>query len=161
MPEFVQEPTNPLFPEEEVSEVKLRKQIFDNCPDIEVVLKENGSVVNASSVLVDEDGKITKVLQVDSVESIPAEDVDICVNFLPVPGVGYLKPKTKVRWRGHEYWLLFGWHTNISNQRIFSWFLRDVLQTTDATGKVVSVNADHDDKTLYYEMIDEIDLVTV
>lgn len=141
--------------------MELRKQIFDNCPNIEIARKDDGSLVDATSVLVDGDGKFTKVLQSESVESISIDDVDVFTNFLPVPGVGYLKPKTKVRWKGKEYWLLFGWHTNISNQKIYSWFLRSTNETTDTTGKVITLQGDHENKTLYFEMIDEIDLVTV
>lgn len=67
--------------------------------------------------------------------------------LLDVPGVGYLCPGTRVSFEKKEYVLLHGWHTNGSNQTIFSWYLHSIYEGTP-------------DKTLYKSDIDKLDKFT-
>ena len=74
------------------------------------------------------------------------DDVNIYTKVLFIPGIGYLPPGTRVIYKGEDYCLCYGWHTNISNQTILSWYLEPL-----------EVNAPM--KTLYKEMINDIELV--
>lgn len=141
-------------------EIPLRKQIFDDCPDIEIVSKEDKRLVEAQSVNVDAEGKIISIMSDGNL--VDVSEVIVHKNFLPVPGVGYLKPGTLVRYQDDMYVLDFGWHTNISNQRIYSWFLKPTKEKSLRNPKLpIFSEWGSSFKTLYYEMIDEIDLVTV
>lgn len=95
--------------------------------------------------------KLSTDYQIETLSNFYEESVDpdtaIFQKYvLSVPGLGEILPGSRVIWREGDYVLLFGWHTNISNQELFTWFLR-------------SVDEDIPDKTLYRSMIDEIELV--
>lgn len=69
--------------------------------------------------------------------------------ILDVPGLGtavcgdkiYLKhPRKKLE----EYTLAFGWHTNVSNQKIYSWYLTPIIKDLD-NHEIPKA------KTLYYD----------
>lgn len=148
-----------------------RAQIFDKCPDVKMYLKSDAvnplgipsreKEIDLISVDVDTEGQYV-VAHTDDNEQYFVEDLIVEKNFLPVPGVGYLRPGTKVRLEGDptEYVLLFGWHTNISNQTIYSWYLRPIKEfiedNSDNEYMSQPIKELSDDKTLYYEMINKI-----
>lgn len=74
------------------------------------------------------------------------EEVVYYKEVLYVPGIGNLVPGTRVIIKEKDYLLRFGWHTNVSNQNIYSWYLE-------------SLSEDIPPRTLYKEMIDEIEIV--
>ena len=142
-----------------MSEIYINGQVFRSLkPDLKIFHKD-GIEVNASEVILSPEGKIISVLDTEGVEHY-RDYLEICQNFLEVPGVGFLRPGSVVRIRGQEYVLNFGKHTNISNQSLISWYLsplgRGVEMAPDPLGRVTS-----EDRTLYTDMIDEIDLVTI
>lgn len=79
----------------------------------------------------------------------PLDIDDITYNkyVLFVPGIGNILPGSRVIWKEKDYVLQFGWHTNISNQTIYTWYL-EPLEGIDLTPK-----------TLYQWMIKEIEIV--
>lgn len=140
-----------------MNEIYLCSQIQKEVkPDIRVYLKD-GRQVDASDIILSSDGQVISVTGSDGSEYV-AEAVDLCQNFLEVPGVGFLKPGTLVRIKGQEYELNFGEHVNISNQHLISWYITPVNVSTqvDPLGRPCSEN-----RTLYMGMINDIDLVTV
>lgn len=99
-------------------------------------------------VKMDSEGQIEKLIlstPIDGQDVYHKGDFFIIKELLNVPGVGRLSPGTIVRYEDVDYVLLFGWHTNLSNQTIYSWYL----------------TKDKECHTLYQEMIDKIDLVKV
>ena len=95
-----------------------------------------------------EDGKITSIKlteEIDGKDEYTIDEVFFNANFLFVPGIGYLSPGTIISYENCSYVLLFGWHTNPSNQTIYSWYLAN----------------DDVCHTLYHEMINKIDLVKI
>lgn len=141
-----------------MSEIHVNGQVFRKTkPDLKIFHKD-GSEVSASEVIISPDGKVISVIDTDGTEHY-RDGLEICQNFLEVPGIGFLKPGSVVRIRGQEYVLNFGEHTNISNQNLISWYLTPhggVEMTPDPLGRVTS-----EDRTLYTDMIDDIDLVTI
>ena len=152
-----------------------RAQIFDNCPDVKMYLKSDLDAsfsdksclprreeeINLTSIDVDTDGHYV-VAHTEEGSQYFVDELVVEKNFLHVPGVGHLRPGSKVRLEKDptSYILLFGWHTNISNQTIYSWYLRPIKEFDDSDHdqdymsspeKVLS-----EDKTLYFEMIDKI-----
>jgi len=112
--------------------------------DILAKTTESEEVIEISNAIC-ENNKVTSII--DKQGKIYSESEFIVYNkVLLVPGIGYLTPGTRVVYEGQDYCLSYGWHTNISNQTILSWYL-DSLE----------VNAPM--KTLYKEMIDKIELV--
>lgn len=95
-----------------------------------------------------ENGIITKITAVGTggeTQEYSAGSFFLIKEMLEIPGIGRLSPGTIVRYKGKDYLLLFGWHTNPSNQTIYSWYL----------------TKNNECHTLYQEMIDLIDLVKV
>ena len=89
--------------------------------------------------------------EISSLEGIYEETIDPATTLyqkyiLNIPGVGNVAPGTRVIWKGKDYCLRFGWHTNISNQELYTWYLESLEETCPP-------------KTLYKPMINEIDLV--
>lgn len=137
-----------------------KQQVFKNCPDIKVYQEDKE--LSIISVDLDTDGKIVYVNS-ESGQKIPSDDVEVLKNFLPVPGVGYLRSGTKVTFEKDTYVLMFGWHTNISNQQIYSWFLRPTVQTDRVSESNYMSSPENElsqDRTLYYPMIDKICKIT-
>ena len=77
----------------------------------------------------------------------PIDDAIYQRYTLNIPGIGYIIPGSRVVWKEKDYVLQFGWHTNVSNQTIYTWYL-EPLEGLDQTPK-----------TLYYWMINEIEIV--
>lgn len=146
----------------------VRSQIFKTSPNIRVYRKDDPQIeVNVTSVDLDTNGKIV-ILHDEEGNTIYSEDCLIYQDFLDVPGVGYLKPGTMVRLDDDltKYVLLFGWHTNISNQTIYSWFLRPLEEYSeeDLVNENYMSHYPRDlsqDRTLYLDMIDHLWELTV
>lgn len=139
-----------------VSEIHVSAQVFKNYkPDIKVFFKD-GTEIILSEIILSPSGEIISVISTDGHEYFK-DDIDICQNFLEVPGVGFLKPGSIVRIKGQEYILNYGDHTNISNQRLISWYLtpHGAEMKLDPLGRATA-----EDRTLYVSMINDIDLVT-
>lgn len=141
-----------------MSEIHVNAQVFKkHKPDLKVFHKD-GSEVIVSEMIFSPEGEIVSVIDTDGTEFY-REGLEICQNFLEVPGVGFLRPGSVVRIKGQEYVLNFGEHTNISNQTLISWFLSPcggIESVPDPLGRNTS-----EDRTLYMGMVDEIDLVTI
>lgn len=154
-----------------------RAQIFDECPDVRMYKKLDSSgtflqdqsglpqreeEINLVSVDVDTNGCYV-IAHTEEGDQYSVNKLVVEKNFLHVPGVGHLRPGSKVRLDRdpNEYTLLFGWHTNISNQTIYSWYLRPVKEfdnfNCDDNNYMSSPEkALSEDRTLYFEMIDKI-----
>lgn len=143
----------------------MKSQIFKNKPDIKVYSKKDPSQeLSITSVNLDTEGHIVLVNTEDG-QTIYSEDAEIYQNFLEVPGVGYLRPGTKVKLQSDSstYLLLFGWHTNISNQTIYSWYLRPLTEVVDKSDRDYMSHYQRplsQDRTVYRDMIDSIWKVT-
>lgn len=99
-------------------------------------------------VYMNPDGQIEKLIlsePVNGQDIYYKGDFFIIKELLEVPGVGRLSPGTMVRYEGKDYLLLYGWHTNLSNQTIYSWYL----------------TKDKECHTLYQDMIDKINLIRI
>lgn len=139
-------------------------QIYKTCPKLKVYDK-NGKEIKTTSVNLDTDGSVVSIVTEDG-RLVYCDELLIFSNFLEVPGVGFLKSGTKVCLEGSDvvYTLLFGWHTNISNQTIFSWFLRKELEVKNQDSDEYMSSYPEDpfqDLTVYKETIDKIWKITV
>ena len=123
--------------------MEIPNQIFQSKQDI-VFKTKSGDLIEASKVNMS-NGIITSVENIVE-DTFDRHDIEIFPNVLYVKDVGSLTPRTRVVYKDQDYVLLFGWHRNISNQHIYSWFLRSLEESVP-------------DKTLYKEMIDEIDII--
>lgn len=141
-----------------LNEVSVNSQIYNTKPIIKAFTKD-GTEVKISEVILDiNTGGIITIVDESGHEYI-CNCLDVCTDFLEVPGVGFLKPGTKVHLSGEgEYILKHGEHTNISNQTMIGWYLdpTGALCKLDPLGRVCG-----ESRTLYKEMINRIDLVTV
>lgn len=110
-------------------------------------------IPNIISVTFTEANTFDKLTYLDENETEVTLDVDQYTYtdlVLDIPGVGYAYSGDIVyveqfRQKPSQFQLLFGWHENVSNQKIFSWYLKP---TPDS-------NVDYI-KTLYYEDLTNI-----
>ena len=129
------------------------------------VYDTNGIRVNVSSVDLDTDGNIVFINTTDG-NKLSADDYIIVQELLNVPGVGKLKPGTRVVLEENpyiEYVLEFGWHTNISNQTIYSWYLYPIRQEEIISNKEYMskpVQRLSVARTVYESVIDQIIAIT-
>lgn len=129
------------------------------------VYDTNGIRVNVSSVDLDTDGNIVFINTTDG-NKLSADDYIIVQELLNVPGVGKLKPGTRVVLEENpyiEYSLEFGWHTNISNQTIYSWYLYPIKQEEIISDKEYMskpVQRLSVAKTVYESVVDQIIAIT-
>jgi hypothetical protein len=121
----------------------LASQIIEDAPNLKFS-KEDGTVLDVIEIEMN-NGNIVSVLDSDNVR-YNIDEITYEKYLLNVPGIGYIAAKSRVIYKEKDYVLLFGWHTNISNQTIYSWYLS-------------SLTEDIPDKTLYEEMINEIEIV--
>lgn len=143
-------------------------QIYKNCPDVKFYDTNSLREINATSVDLDTNGKFVVVHDDDgSTYYVDSGVISVEENFLEVPGLGYLKPGTKVVLdtdKTTTYVLNFGWHTNVSNQTIYSWYLRPITEVVNRDEEEYMSKSKRvlsQDKTLYREMIDHLWRVTV
>ena len=88
------------------------------------------------------------------------EEYDFTRETVFVLGVGYLIPGDIVRLHlldRRYYEVQYGWHTNVSNQTIHSWYLVPV--NYDEVRKEVVYRTDSNILTLYKEYLDTIEVV--
>lgn len=121
----------------------LKSRIYDSDHNMIFTDGRRNPISDITSIVLDEDSRIDHICNIYDQE---IREFNYERYVLNVPGVGMVVPGTRVVWKEQDYVLLFGWHKNISNQEIFSWYLR-------------SLEKDVCDKTLYRSMIDEIELV--
>lgn len=131
---------------------QISNKTLDSCiesQDKDILIKlKTGEVVDIIDISVD-DGKIISVFPKEGTGDqgyIPSSEFNFFKEVLYVPGIGYITPGTRVIIKEKDYLLKFGWHINISNQNIYSWYLE-------------SLSEDIPPKTLYKEMINEIEIV--
>lgn len=129
------------------------------------VYDTNGIRVNVSSVDLDTDGNIVFINATDG-NKLSADDYIIVQELLNVPGVGKLKPGTRVVLEENpyiEYVLEFGWHTNISNQTIYSWYLYPIKQEEIISDKEYMSKPEQRlsvARTVYESVVDQIIAIT-
>ena len=127
-----------------------------------MILDNNGPIYEENTDFIFTDAKEMRVPIVD-IHLDPQYKIDVLTDIegnevdpetvqyqkyaLKVPGLGNILPGSRVIWKEEDYVLQFGWHTNVSNQEIFTWYLLP-LESIDTTPK-----------TLYRWMIKEIELV--
>lgn len=111
----------------------------------------DGTVINVKSINLDNNGEIISIIDINNTE-ISSDDFRFDKELLLVPGIGYIPPNTVVEWKDKNYLLCFGWHTNVSNQTIYSWYLHELNKNKK--------DKCAEDKTLYSWMIDEINEVS-
>lgn len=119
---------------------------------------------NVATVQVDEDGQFGTLTITDSstgdVIELSRDEYDFTRESVFVLGVGYLIPGDIIKLHlldKRSYEVRYGWHTNISNQTIHSWYLVPV--NYDAVNKEVAYLTDSKILTLYKEYLDTIELV--
>lgn len=119
---------------------------------------------NVATVQVDEDGQFGTLTITDSstgdVIELGRDEYDFTRESVFVLGVGYLIPGDIIKLHlldKRSYEVRYGWHTNISNQTIHSWYLVPV--NYDAVNKEVAYLTDSKILTLYKEYLDTIELV--
>lgn len=113
--------------------------------------KLTGEPIKVTNIELDDLGTISKITgTVHGITAIMDSSQFIYTNLiLEVPGLGtavcgdtiWLKRPRK---NTEEYILEFGWHTNISNQKIYSWYLVSALKDLDNHELPKA-------KTLYYD----------
>lgn len=111
---------------------------------------ENKKIIpNVLSVEINEEGKFSTITYFeDGVEhKLDSSKYTFTNLILSIPGLGYARcddiiTLERYREKTKRYYLNFGWHENISNQKLFTWFLTPVELGNDE--KVTH-------KTLYYE----------
>lgn len=102
----------------------------------------------------DEDEPTTEIIVLDNTE------YDFTRETVYVLGIGYLIPGdiVKLNLLSHRtYEVGYGWHTNVSNQTIHSWYLVPV--DYNATTKEVVYKTDSNILTLYKEHLETIEVV--
>jgi hypothetical protein len=110
---------------------------------------KDGKPLDVLSVEVDEDGKFSKITYFDSGSeyTLSSGEYTYTNMILSVPGIGYaycgdIVTLERYREKAKRFVLNFGWHENISNQKLYTWYL---TQATLADGE------EKECKTLYYE----------
>lgn len=144
-----------------------KSQIYSVQPMMKFYSKEDPTVeISINSADFDTSGNVVMLYDVSG-KSYYAEDLIIYQDFLDVPGIGYLRPGTKVKLDSDKtlYLLQYGWHTNISNQTIYSWYLHPIVEFSDKDKDDEYMSSPErvlsQDRTLYRHMIDHLWEVTV
>jgi hypothetical protein len=121
------------------------------------------------SLSVQEDGQFDTLTSiVDGVSTVYQKDeYTYCTGCLYILGIGFLLPGDVVKLHlddVEEYELNYGWHTNVSGQTIYSWYLKllNVQQLFekrgfDRTQQPYITNTGL--RTLYKEYLDTIEVV--
>lgn len=123
----------------------LSSRVFNDAESMFIFTDLDSNIIDVGRVILDNESKISAVIT--RTEDILYPDEVVFGRYaLNIPGIGEVLPQTRIIYKDKDYVLLFGWHKNISNQEIYSWFLRPLEE-------------DVPDKTLYKEMIDEIEVV--
>lgn len=89
----------------------------------------NGNLINASSMTFDSSGKPDTVTT-ENGDVFEKGQYTYTAESLYIDGIGYLVKGDIVKLTISsvtEYELNYGWHTNVSNQTIYSWYLKPVV----------------------------------
>ena len=115
-----------------------------NCSNPDMVFESlDGTPADIETITLNDKGYIESITTFEGKELYP-EEFKFHNNLLEVPGIGYLTPGTRIVYEDKDYILNYGWHTNISNQCIYTWY----LESADGAPP----------KTVYKEMIDKINI---
>lgn len=109
-----------------------------------LIKSKDGKPINVSNVVLD--NNMVSSVTTDTGDIVTIDKIDVYNKLLYIPGIGYLVPETRIVYKDKDYLLKYGWHTNISNQTILSWYLESMEEDVPA-------------KTLYKEMINDINIV--
>lgn len=136
----------------------------------------NGELIKGNiEVSVDEDGQFNSLTTEVGGETIiyPKGTYTYVTECLYVLGIGFLLPGDVVKLKIDElktYELNFGWHTNISGQTIYSWYLTELPEEDyfyeERNGifnsaDLVDMNIENKQiLTFYKEYLDTIEVVT-
>lgn len=101
-----------------------------------------GSPIKVSEISLDDSGKIVSVTTYDG-NILGRDEIEFNKEVLNIPGVGQVPPGSLVYYKGEPYLINFGWHTNYSNQQIYSWYL-EYIGNNDCDSKI---------KTIYFNDI--------
>ena len=112
---------------------------------VDFIIKDtNDTIIQVNAIYLN-NGNIEYVIDNEG-NTHTNENIVLVKNLLFIPGIGYIPEETRIIYKEVDYILLYGWHTNISNQNILSWYLMPL-----------SSNIPY--KTLYKDMIDDIEVV--
>lgn len=140
---------------EEIRETLINSLLYNERSPLDFrFTKLDGTVLDVISTTF-ENGEILTVT--DTTGTVYEKDEFIYEkDLLPVKGIGYLPQGTIVEYDGKYYILYFGWHKNISNQEIYSWYL---VETHSNTNYATVAKPHYECKTLYKNMIDKLNKV--
>lgn len=125
--------------------------------------KEGNYLSNVATVDIQVDGQFGTLTLTDSegeIITLDRTEYDFTREAVFVLGVGYLIPGDLVKLHlldKRTYEIRYGWHTNVSNQTIHSWYLVPV--DYNMVTKEVVYRTDSDILTLYKEYLETIELV--
>lgn len=113
-------------------------------------LDKNGNIINnVSNVDIAEDGRFSNLTYIVNEQEFHLSPSEYTYTnlILDVPGIGLARAGDiitleRYREKAKRYELNFGWHSNISNQKLYTWYL---TQAELAEGETKEY------KTLYYE----------
>ena len=113
--------------------------------------RETGDLLSVSKIFLDASGQIDKIIATQHGITAEYESTDFVYTnlILEIPGLENAMCGDKIllkhpRKKLEEFTLEFGWHTNISNQKIYSWYL--IPEVTDLDAHELPKA-----KTLYYD----------
>ena len=111
---------------------------------------DGSPILNVKHIVLDDLGRVSSIIYLnDNDEELELSSSEFTYTnlILHIPGVDHLAYcgdklfLARFRECPKEYTLNFGWHENVSNQKIFSWYLEEY----DAKGELIA------NKTLYYD----------
>ena len=113
--------------------------------------KETNELLNVSKIILDAHGSIDKIIATQHGITAEYNSADFVYTnlILEIPGLGTALCGDRIllkhpRKKLEEFTLEFGWHTNMSNQKIYSWYL--IPEVID-----LDIHELPKAKTLYYD----------
>lgn len=134
----------------------------DSVEYISFYTKDDTLIQGDLNVSITSDGQFDKLTAHQpngSVVTYTPEDYTYTRETLFVLGIGNLLPGDVVKLSltdCNRYELGYGWHTNVSNQTIYSWYLKPI---NDSCGSDSAYITDSNIRTLYKEYLDTIEVV--
>lgn len=126
--------------------------------------KDGNYLNNVTTVSISPTGQFENITVKDTIsnESIiySKGEYTYITESIYVLGIGYLIPCDIVKLSLHDktaYELHYGWHTNISNQNLFSWYLIPI--DIDTATKEITYKTNSPILTLYKEHLETIEVV--
>ena len=130
----------------------LQEEPFEPLPPFRFTSLD-GKVIKVASATFNEYGGISSITDIEGT-SFEEGQFRYERELLLIEGFGQIPEGAYLKYRGETYLLCFGWHTNGSNQVIYSWYLQSLKDDQD------KMKDPYSQKTVYRWMIDEIDLVS-